>query len=488
MNSERRNTGWVVISVFAFLLFGCRPLIAPAAAAVGHRPDDETISRHVRQALDEDPRVFATDIQVSTEKGIVRLSGTAWNLADKNYADLEAKKINGVRGVIDEVLVEPAYRLDTDILQDVRRRLMDSSTLRSAGIGVTVVDGEVNLSGMVASRPEIRQAELLASEVMGVKAVHNHLAVDYKGKRRDKDIRTDIQSALQRDVYLTGMPIGVTVDDGVVHLKGKVGNAYQKERAWQDAWIDGVTSVKNQIEVTWWEDQGVDQSYPTPTTEQLSQAVKDELYQDLRIDDPFKVQADVSYGEVTLRGTVPTYFQKRIAQRDAKDVVGVWWVDNLLNVRTDRRTDKAIEYDLAFELNTDYALAGQDVHARVNNGVVTLSGKVNSAFDRDHAEGVSSDVLGVREVVNDITVNPAPRYSDTALVQRIEDRLAGNWETYRIASRIHVQVVDGKVTLTGKVDNWAQYREAAQVALLTDGVGGLDNDLSVASVNYPWPG
>lgn len=484
MNASVRNRQWVVVAVLVGSVFALRPLVA--AAAVG--PDDDTIALNVKEALHQDPRVLASEIQVSTEKGIVRLSGTAWNLADKRYAELEAKKVNGVRGVIDEIKVEPAYRPDTDILQDVRRRLMDSSTIHSPGVGITVLNGEVALQGTVASWTEMRQAELLAGEVMGVKAVRSHLAIEARRKRPDNQIRKDVEATLQRDVYLTGLPIKVSVEKGIVTLKGEVGNAYQKERAWEDAWIDGVTSVKDQTTVEWWEDQGVRRSYPAPTVEQLRQSVRDELYQDLRIEDPYQIKVDVSEGEVTLRGTVPTYQQKRIAEQDIENVVGVWWVNNLLNVHTDRRTDKAIAYDLQFELRTDYALAGQDIESNVRNGVVTLSGNVNSTFDREHAARVAADVLGVREVLNNIMVNPFPRYSDAALTHRIEDRLAGNWETYRVADRIAVKVKDGKATLTGQVDNWAQYREAAEVTLLTDGVWSLDNQLRVAAADYPWPG
>jgi osmotically-inducible protein OsmY len=56
-----------------------------------------------------------------------------------------------------------------------------------------------------------------------------------------------------------------------------------------------------------------------------------------------------------------------------------------------------------------------------------------------------------------------------------------------VADRITVKVNDGKVTLTGQVDSWAEYREAAQVTLLTDGVWSLDNQLTVAAAKYPWP-
>lgn len=484
MSARRRESKLAFVILLVCTVFASKPVAASATS----RPDDATITLCVKEALVQDPRVVASDIQASTDKGIVTLWGAATNLADKRYAGLEAKKINGVRGVVNEITVETAYRPDTDILQDVRRRLINSATIQSPGIGVAVFEGEVTLSGTVASWTEMRQAELAASEVRGVKAVHNDLTVKAPPKRTDSEIRKDVEATLRRDVYLAGLPIEVSVDKGVVRLKGQVGNAYEKERAWEDAWIDGVTSVKNQIDVVWWEDQGVRPGRPTPSAKQLQQSVRNELYQDLRIEDPYEIEVEVSSGEVTLRGTVPTYHQARVAEQDAQNVVGVWWVNDLLNVRIERRSDKAIASDLEFELDTDYALAGQDIQSRVKNGVITLSGNVNSVFERDHAASVASDVLGVREVANNLTVNPFSNYSDAALMHRIEDRLAGNWETYRVADRIGVKVEDGKVTLTGQVDDWAQYREAAEVTRLTDGVRSLDNQLRVAETGYPWSG
>ncbi len=484
MNLWGRNRKAGAFAVLVLSVFVWKPIAASAAP----RPDDSTITLYVKEALLQDPRVMASEIQVSTDKGIVRLWGTAYNLADKRYADLEAKKVNGVRGVINQIRVQTAYRPDADILQDVRRRLINSATIQSPGIGVAVFDGEVTLSGTAASWAEMRQAELLAGEVRGVKAVHNDMTIKAPRERTDSEIQKDVEATLRRDVYLAGLPVRVSVHQGVVRLEGRVGNAYEKERAWQDAWVDGVTSVTNQVAVEWWEDQGVRSAPPAPSGQQLKASVRNELYQDLRIEDPYEIHVEVSSGEVTLRGTVATVHQQQLAERDAANVVGVWYVNNLLKVRTRLRSDKAVATDLRFELDTDYALAGQDIQCRVKNGIVTLSGNVNSAFERDHAAGVAADVLGVREVVNNLTVNPLPRYRDSAVMHRIEDRLAENWETYRIADRIEVKVEDGNVTLTGEVDDWAQYREAAEVSRLTDGVRSVDNRLRVADTRYPWAG
>ncbi len=110
-----------------------------------------------------------------------------------------------------------------------------------------VSDGKVTLSGSVTSWAEADQAQLLATETKGVKSVTNNLAATYANKRSDDAIRKDVEAALARDVYLSGLPISVSVKEGVVSLEGEVGTAYQKERAATDArWIWNVTKVDNQ--------------------------------------------------------------------------------------------------------------------------------------------------------------------------------------------------------------------------------------------------
>ena len=71
-------------------------------------------------------------------------------------------------------------------------------------------------------------------------------------------------------------------------------------------------------------------------------------------------------------------------------------------------------------------------------------------------------------------------------LERIKDRLSGNWETWPVAGKITVAVRGGIATLVGQVDTWAQYSEAARIAFLTGGVRRVDNQLSVKGINYLW--
>jgi osmotically-inducible protein OsmY len=469
------------------ILVAAAMVLIPITAATASGPSDKEITGWIQDGLREDPRVSTADIRIDTESGIVRLTGSVWSLAEKNYADLEAKKIKGVRGVINELNVWPSHRSDVDLAQAIRRRLIDSSFINSHNLGVAVKDGVVTLTGNVDSWSERQEADLLATDTWGVKEVVNEVTVAYKSDRPDEAIHQDVRGAINRDVYLCGLPINVDVKDGTVTLQGRVDNAYEKQRAWSDArWVDNVKDVQNKLTVEWWDNDGVRAKVPVPTDDQLKEAVHTELYQDLRVPDPFCINVAADLGHVTLRGTVPTYYQKRIAGQDARDVVGVAWVSDLLTVRTDRRDDGAIRDDLQFELSSDYVLNGQGIGVKVKDGIATLNGSVNTFYEKVHAADVASHVRGIRDVVNCITVNRTDQYTDAGLKQRVMERLASNWETRWVNDKIDVTVHDGKATLSGDVNTWAERSEAARVALMTAGVWAVEDKLTVQGVNYPW--
>lgn len=480
MKTTGAVTGFVLTTMFVGAL-------VPMSVGAAERPSDSAITSWVDRALAEDPRVVSSDIRVSANDGIVTLAGTVRNLAEKKYADLETKKIKGVRGVVNKLDIATSRRSDADMAQEIRRRIIISAVIKSDGLGVRVIDGNVVLSGTVASYSERQQAELLASEVRGVKSVTDNLVVSYSAKRSDADIRRDVEAELDRDIYLVGLPIAVSTTNGVVTLTGQVGNAYQKDRAFDDAnWVGNVFAVKNDLKVVWWQNDGVREKTATPSDAELATSVRDELWQDLRIVDPWDISVKAEFGNVTLRGTVPTYYQKWMAGQAAKEVVGVGWVSNMINVKPEWRDDRAIRSDVDFAIHSDYALYGDEIGVRVNDGIVTLTGNVNYSYERSQAGKDVAAVLGVADLVNEIAVNWQPKFNDAALRERITNRLDANGETWWVSNRITVAVTRGVATLTGDVDRWSQYNEAARIAYRTDGVRAVDNRLTVKEAQYKW--
>ena len=475
-------------SLLGAILLGA--MLAASAPVTADEVTDSSISSWINEALRHDPLVPASEINVRSQEGIVTLSGRVDNLSVKSRVDRQATKIRGVREVLNELTVAPSSLSDADIVYAVRRRILNNATIVSQGIVVTSVDGNVTIKGEVANWSEAEEAALLASAVAGVKNVKNDLATRYTATRSDQEIKIDAVAALHRDVYLTGFPISVAVKDGAVSLTGSVGNAYQKRRAAQAArWVSHVTFVENELVVRPEEKGELRERVVYVSDDALEKAIREELVEDIRVD-ASEIGARASDGEVTLEGSVTSHAQKRIAEQDARDVVGVAWVTNILFVKTDQPEDWIIRDDVNFNLDTDSALAPFDLESRVEDGVVTLIGRVHDWSEKGHATVVAGRVRAVREVVNEIRVQPETepitKNSDATLAKEIRDSFRRHWTTSRVADRIRVGVKGGVATLTGDLDTWGERLDAGRVAFGTEGVWKVQNRLTVKGYDYEW--
>jgi osmotically-inducible protein OsmY len=408
------------------------------------------------------------------------------DLATRDFAVWEAEKIDGALAVIDQIVVSPGFHLDTDIANAVRRRILNSAVIDSQGLKVLCKDGVVTLSGEVTSYVEQQQAGLLASEVCGVREVKNNILTKWTSTRNDQEIKADAVAALERDVYLTGLPITVTVREGELQLSGTVGNAYEKRRAYDAVrWVSNVKSVDNELTVTWYENHGVRDGQTTPSDGELQVALRKTLDQDSRVR-ANNIALRVLHGHVTLDGSVYSHYERDVAERDAKNVVGVVWVTNHLFAQVDRREDWAIENDIRFNLKTDFVTDDFDLDVSVRDGTATLTGTVDTWYERAHAYDVVSRVRGVKTVHNSIRVSSSSWKKDAELVTSIKSRLKGDWTTWWVLDKINVTVKDGVATLEGDVNSWDQRHKAGELALHTAGISEVDNRLTVKGVGYPW--
>jgi hyperosmotically inducible protein len=124
------------------------------------------------------------------------------------------------------------------------------------------------------------------------------------------------------------------------------------------------------------------------------------------------VSQDRDKGVVTLSGKVTSENDKSQAESIAKSIAGAQVVADqiaVIPVGIEKET-KAVNSDLdaGIEKNLDAALIQNNMHDNVKyevkNGVVTLTGEVNSQQKRDHAEKMATRVPNVKQVVNDLQV------------------------------------------------------------------------------------
>src|SRR5579872_1162885 len=142
---------------------------------------------------------------------------------------------------------------------------------------------------------------------------------------------------------------------------------------------------------------------------------------------------------------------------------------------TDLELKKNVEAELAFEPSINAA----EIGVAVKDGIVTLSGRVQSYWEKVAAERSALRVGGVRAVVNELTVRLpyASERTDEDIAQAALNSL--KWSVLIPSDRIKVKVSKGWVTLEGSVD-WQFQKTAAEKAVRKlYGVLGVTNLIEV---------
>jgi osmotically-inducible protein OsmY len=140
-------------------------------------------------------------------------------------------------------------------------------------------------------------------------------------------------------------------------------------------------------------------------------------------------------------------------------------------------TDVAIQQAVLQELRWDPEVEPTDIGVEVDDGVVTLTGAVDSYWQKLAAERAALRVDGVRAVANDIVVKSPGLRTDTDIAKDIADAFQANMLIPE--DRIKVTVRNGWVILEGTVD-WKFVRDQAEtIAQKTKGVVGVTNLLTV---------
>jgi len=143
------------------------------------------------------------------------------------------------------------------------------------------------------------------------------------------------------------------------------------------------------------------------------------------------------------------------------------------------KTDVEIQKDVMDELNWEPFLKATEIGVAVKNGVVTLSGKVDSYSKKISAEKAAKRVVGVKAVAEDIDVklDSNGKKSDSEIAEAVLNAL--KWHSAMQEDKIKIKVEDGWVTLEGEVE-WEFQRNAAK-SMVKDlmGVVGVLNNIKL---------
>jgi osmotically-inducible protein OsmY len=193
----------------------------------------------------------------------------------------------------------------------------------------------------------------------------------------------------------------------------------------------------------------------------LKSDVEDELAWDVELDDS-EIAVNVQDGQVTLSGAVPSYYEVKLAEQDAKSVSGVKAVDNDLLVGPvgEAIADAELASRCAAALDADRFVPEGSISVEVHDGQVTLRGDLLHHYQRQAAEFAVARVKGVRGLSNRIAITSQPIPSDVA--DRIKRALRRN--AIIDDSRVTVTTNGHTVYLDGEIGSWKADEEAVDTA------------------------
>ncbi|MCF7803056.1 MAG: BON domain-containing protein [Candidatus Marinimicrobia bacterium] len=396
------------------------------------RPDAK-IRSDVAMALDSDPATEDLSLETKVNNGKVTLAGHVDSWQEHELAETVVKGIRGVTEIENNINVNfDLQRPDSEIKPEVESALRWDTRIDAGSIGVSVENNLVRLTGTVGSAHEKRLAKQKAyvagasfvdASSLEVKSWQRAEMIQDKGKSlKDSEITSAIVEALKMDPRVNARSISVSVVDGKVTLTGSVDNMKAKRSAAQDAKnTRGVSYLTNNINVG-----PVKSIADSKLEQQIQQAISRDPFTTTKA-----IRVVVNDGHVTLNGTAESYFAKWQIGNIVSKINGVVTMDNNISVPYEQQSSQqafadwdpvgtdfdytpkdyqAIQLKDAIRYQFEWSsyLTESDIHVSVNDGVVTLSGTVNTPYEKNQATQETYEA-GADSVVNKIEVEYLPQ-------------------------------------------------------------------------------
>jgi osmotically-inducible protein OsmY len=341
--------------------------VKKVAARAGDQLADSWLTTKIQAQYFADDDIKARYINVSTRDGVVTLSGRVKSADAKQQALQIAQNTDGVRQVQDHLVIGLEQARDRSsvpeqmdaawITTKIQAKYFADPSVNGRDINVTTTNGVVTLSGRVDSEQTRQQAIAIARGTDGVARVEDRLAVQPEGavattgaaggntgrtlgeKIDDARITSTIQSKYFLDDLVKGRRINVDTRQGVVTLRGDVGNESERAQALLLARnTDGVQRVEDNLTVnpavTASTSATADNAPPIAERAddaQLTTKIQSKFFLDSQVK-AGSIDVSSKDGVVLLEGTVPNEAARKKAVSIARSTDGVVQVIDRLKV------------------------------------------------------------------------------------------------------------------------------------------------------------
>jgi osmotically-inducible protein OsmY len=223
--------------------------------------------------------------------------------------------------------------------------------------------------------------------------------------KTNADLQKDVQEAIKWEPLLSAAEIGVTAKEGIVTLTGSVDSYWKKTEAEEAAKnVAGVKAVVEKIEIKF-----ANNSFKKDDND-IATEVVDNFKWNIEVPGD-RVKIKVEKGWVTLEGELEWHFQKEAAKTVVRGLLGVTGVTNNITVKADTQ-DEIEKRDIENALERNWSLSDREITVKVSGTKVTLTGKVDSWYQKSEAARIAWKARGVWSVENDLVVDYAYELAD----------------------------------------------------------------------------
>jgi osmotically-inducible protein OsmY len=212
---------------------------------------DAEIRKDVLDELEWEPRINATNVGVTIKNGIVTLNGHVNTYAEKVAAEEAAKRVSGVKAVVQEIDVNiegTSERTDQAIALAAVDSLKWNTMVSDKDIQLKVENGWITLEGELAWNYQVKAATNAVKNLPGVRGVTNLIKV--KVPVETPDVKQKIRNAFERNAILDAAEVEVSVEGHEVILNGTVQSWAEMKQAENAAWsAPGVSNVVNHLKI-----------------------------------------------------------------------------------------------------------------------------------------------------------------------------------------------------------------------------------------------
>jgi osmotically-inducible protein OsmY len=147
------------------------------------------------------------------------------------------------------------------------------------------------------------------------------------------------------------------------------------------------------------------------------------------------------------------------------------------------KTDSQLQQDVMAQLKWEPRLRAAEIGVSAKDGVITLTGTVDSYLKKSEAEDAVKKVAGVKAAVEKIEVKYASNWAkkdDSDVAAEIVSAFKWNWEVP--ADKVKARVENGWVTLEGEVEWYSESDAAMKAVRSLLGVTGVSNNIKIKSL------